>query len=443
MHVKETRLPSVPATAKQGSDPDDPSSWSWVETAVWTERMLAALGNGVEGGKWYALMDKVYAPRTLWAAWKRVAANRGAAGVDRVSVKRFEAKAACYLRELETALRDGSYRPAPVRRTHIPKGKETRPLGIPTVKDRVVQTALKLVLEPIYEKEFLPVSYGFRPQRGCKDALREVDRRLKAGYTWVVDADVASYFDTIPHSPLLACVKERVSDGRVLQLIQRFLEQDVLEGLHRWTPGAGTPQGAVLSPLLANLYLHSLDVALTRKGRAIVRYADDFVILCQSREEAEAALAEVADWMVQNGLALHPDKTRVGDCRIAGHGFEFLGYRFEGGRRYVRSKSLKALRDKIRQLTGRTRSGSLEGIIAELNPILQGWFGYFQHALRGTFRTIDSFVRRRLRAILRKREKRPGYGRTERDHRRWPNAFFAARGLFTLHEAYVLASQPR
>ena len=443
MGSQEMNVPTVPVTAKQGSGPDDPRTWSWVETSVWTERMLAALGNGVKGGKWYALMDKVYAPRTLGVAWKRVAANRGAAGVDRVSIKRFEAKAARYLKELEEALRNGSYQPAPVRRVHIPKGKGTRALGIPVVKDRIVQTALKLVLEPIYEKEFLPVSYGFRPKRGCKDALREVDQWIKAGYTWVVDADVASYFDSISHPLLLACVKEKVSDGKVLQLVQRFLEQEVLEGMRRWTPVAGTPQGAVLSPLLSNLYLHSLDVRLSAVGHKIVRYADDFVILCQSQEEAEAALAEVEAWTVQNGLALHPDKTHVGNCKDAGHGFDFLGYRFEGGHRYVRPKSLKALRDKVRRLTGRTRSGRLVDIIAELNPILKGWFGYFQHACYTTFRTIDGFVRRRLRAILRKRANRTGFGRCARDHRRWPNAFFAEHGLFTLHEAHALASQSR
>ena len=443
MGSKDTNVPTVPATAKQGNDPDDPSTWSWVEPSVWTERMLAALGNGVKGGKWYALMDKVTASHTLRAAWQRVARNRGAAGVDRVSIKRFEAKAASYLLELEEALRDGSYRPAAVRRVHIPKGNTTRPLGIPTVKDRVVQTALKLVLEPIFEKEFLPVSYGFRPRRGCKDALGEVDRWVKAGYTWVVDADVARYFDTIPHDRVLTCVREKVSDGQVLHLVQRFVEQDVLDGMDRWTPVAGTPQGAVISPLLSNVYLHSLDVRMTKAGRKIVRYADDFVILCQSQEEAEAALAEVEAWTVQHGLALNPDKTTVGNCTQAGQGFDFLGYRFEGGHRCVRRKSLQALKDKIRGLTGRTRSGSMRGIIAELNPILKGWFGYFKHARGSTFRALDGFVRRRLRAVLRKREKRPGFGRTQRDHYRWPNAFFAVHGLFTFHEAHVLASQSR
>ncbi len=255
-----------------------PLTWDWVETGVWTERMLAALGNGVKGGKWFSLMDKVCMPRTLTAAWERVAANKGAAGVDRISVERFAVKAEQYLKELSEDLRTKRYRPDAVRRIYIPKGAgQTRPLGIPTVKDRVVQTALKLVLEPIFEREFLPDSYGFRPGRGCKDALREVDRLLKEGYTWVVDADLKSYFDTIPHDRLMERVKERVSDGKVLDLIQAFLDQDILEEVKRWTPTKGTPQGAVLSPLLSNLYLHPLDVELSDAGYRVIRYADDCV----------------------------------------------------------------------------------------------------------------------------------------------------------------------
>ena len=406
--------------------------------------MLAALGNGVRGGKWHSLIDKVYAPQTLWAAWQRVAANQGAAGIDRMSVERFEANAERYLAELERTLREGSYQPDPVRRVHIPKGKgQTRPLGIATVKDRVVQAALKLVLEPIFEKEFLPVSFGFRPGRSCKDALRVVDQALKGGYTWVVDADLQSYFDTIPKQPLATLVREKVSDGKVLELLRRFLEQGVMEGLTRWTHVAGTPQGSVISPLMSNLYLHGLDQLLSDTEQKYVRFADDFVVLCRTRQEAEAVLATIQAWVVQNGLRLHPGKTRVGNCMEKGQGFEFLGYRFEAGRRWARPKSRKALREKIREKTGRTRSGSLATIISELNPILKGWFGYFQHADRPTFRDVDGFVRRRLRAILRKREKRPGFGRTPRDHLRWPNAFFAEHQLFTLHEAHALASQSR
>jgi RNA-directed DNA polymerase len=390
------------------------------------------------------LIDKVYAPRTLWAAWERVAANQGAAGIDRMSIERFEAHAERYLTELAEALRTNVYLPSPVRRVHIPKGNgKTRPLGIATVKDRVVHTALKLVMEPIFEKDFQPVSYGFRPERGCLDALRVVHQALKEGYTWVVDADLQSYFDTIPKEPLLALVREQVSDGRVLALVRAFLDQDVMDGLKRWTPMAGTAQGSALSPLLANLYLHGLDRLMSEAGIRYVRFADDFVALCRTRQEADAVLRAIQAWVMQNGLQLHPEKTRVGHCVEIGQGFEFLGYRFEAGRRWVRPKSRKALRDKIREKTGRTRSGSLETIIKELNPLLKGWFGYFRHAHRSTFRDVDGFVRRRLRALLRKREKRPGFGRTAHDHHRWPNAFFAAHGLFTLHEAHALASRPR
>ena len=444
MQQKELTDAIVQATARPESHPEDPRLWTWVSASVWTERMLAALGNGVRVGKWHSLIDKVYALPTLRLAWLRVAANHGAAGIDRMSIECFEAKAEHYLTELAQVLREGSYQPLPVRRVHIPKGKgKTRPLGIATVKDRIVQAALKLVLEPIFEKEFLPVSFGFRPQRGCKDALRVVDQALKDGYTWVVDADLQSYFDTIPKQPLLALVKEKVSDGKVLALLQRFLDQDVMDGMKRWTPVAGTAQGSVISPLLANLYLHGLDEVISEAGCQYARFADDFVALCRTRQEAEATLAKIQAWVEQHGLQLHPDKTRLGNCMEKGQGFEFLGYRFEAGRRWVRPKSRKALRDKIRKKTGRTRSGSLETIIKELNPILRGWFAYFKQAHRTTFRDVDGFVRRRLRAILRKRGKRPGFGRTPRDHHRWPNAFFAEQGLFTLQEAYVLASRSR
>ena len=429
---------------RRGAEARDPRQWEWVEAAVWTERMLAALGNGVKGGKWFSMMDKVYALSTLRAAWERVARNRGAAGVDRVSVERFRANEERYLEELSQALRTGRHRPEAVRRVHIPKGPgETRPLGIPTVKDRVVQTALKLVLEPIFEWEFAPTSYGFRPGRGCKDALREVDRLLKEGDTWVVDADIGSYYDSIPQGPMLERVKERVSDGKVLELVEAYLHQDVLEGMERWTPTAGTPQGAVLSPLLANVYLHPLDQEMAQAGYRMVRYADDFVVMCRSQAEAQRALERVRVWCEANGLSLHPDKTHVGNCVEAGQGFEFLGYRFETGRRWVRRKSLKALRAAIRAKTKRTRGQSLRRIIADVNVTLRGWFVYFQHADRWTFRPVDGFVRRRLRAILRKYKKKPGRGHCRADHQRWPNAYFAKRGLFTLVEAHAAASQSR
>ena len=441
---EESQASSVRIDAKQGAETQDPREWEWVEAEVWTERMLAALANGVKGGKWYSMMDKVYARRTLEAAWKQVEKNCGAAGIDRMGIGSFRENKDRYLQELHESLREGSYRPEAVRRVHIPKGEgKTRPLGIPTVKDRVTQTALKMTLEPIFEKEFLPMSYGFRPGRGCKDALREVDGHIKAGYTWVVDADLKSYFDSIPRERLLNRLEEKIGDGRILSLVDSYLRQKIVEGMKEWMPMAGTPQGAVISPLLANVYLHPLDKLMTEAGYKMVRYADDFVILCRNREEAEGVLAKARAWTEANGLMLHPEKTHVGNCLEAGQGFEFLGYRFEARRREVRKKSLHTLKDKMRGKTKRTRGDSIERIIEDINPILKGWFGYFKHAIPSTFKAMDGFTRRRLRALLRKQQKRPGQGRCLADHQRWPNAFFAELGLFTMVEAQVLARQSR
>lgn len=407
--------------------------------------MLAVLGNGIQGGKWYSLIDKVYRPSTLQRAWQRIAANKGASGVDGQSIERFAANEGKYLKELSEAICSGEYHPEAVRRVQIPKGAgKTRPLGIPTVKDRIVQTAVKMVIEPIFEHEFLPMSYGFRPNRSCKDALREVDRLVKAGFTHVVDADLAGYFDSIPQDKLLAQVGRLVSDGRVLGLLQSWLKQDVMEGVRRWTPIAGTPQGAVISPLLANTYLHPLDRLITSLGFHMVRYADDFVILCRSGEDAQKALRHVRSWVEANGLTLHPDKTHLGDCRNKGEGFEFLGYRFECGKRMVRKKSVQALRDKVRSKTKRNCGQSMAMVIANLNPMLRGWFAYFMHAEKWTYPAIDGFVRRRLRAIRRKQQKRPGMGRCYADHKQWPNAYFAERGLYIMQTARLrAASQSR
>ena len=431
--------------AKQGAEtPPASCSWSWVEAEVWTERMLSALGNGVKGGKWYSLTDKVYAPATLALAWTKVKANKGAAGVDGQSIERFAAQAERYLSELSMALREGSYRPQAVKRVEIPKGDgRMRPLGIPTVKDRIVQQAVRLVIEPIFESGFCDGSYGFRPGRGCRDALREVDRLLKEGFTWVVDADLKSYFDTIPHARLMERVEERVSDGRVLDLLRSWLKADILKGLDRWTPVEGSPQGAVISPLLANIYLDPLDRLVAERGYPMVRYADDFVILTRSRAEAEAALALVKAWVASNGLMLHPDKTRLANCRKTGNGFEFLGYRFESGRRKVRKKSLDKLKETIREKTRRTRGQSLQVVVIDLNRTLKGWFGYFKHARPSIFLELDQLIRRRLRAMLRKQEHRPGIGQNRSDHQRWPNAYFANAGLFALHTAWQSARQSR
>jgi RNA-directed DNA polymerase len=405
--------------------------------------MLAALDNGVKGDRWFSLMDKVSAPRTLRCAWERVRRNHGAAGLDRISVERFAGDAERYVEEVSVQLKAGTYTVQGVRRVYLPKaGGGERPLGIPTVKDRVVQTALKLLLEPIFEREFRAESYGFRPGRGAKDALRQVDALLADGYTYVVDADLKSYFDTIPQDRLLALVATRVADGSVLKLVDQYLHQQVVEGAKHWTPTQGTPQGAVLSPLLANLYLHPMDVQLGNRYR-LVRYADDFVILCRSEAEAQEALAELRAWVTAHGLTLHPDKTHVGDCRQRGQGFEFLGYRFEAGRRFVRRKSWQKIRDRIRSETRRTRGDGLARIIAVLNPILRGWYGYFCHAHRRTFVDLDQFVRRRLRAVLCKQQKRPSQGHHYAAHRRWSNRYFAEMGLFTLTTVHRAACQSR
>ena len=420
-----------------------PAHWAWVDRTIWTERMLAALGNGVKGNKWFSLIDKVYRPSTLSAAWQQVKANKGAAGIDRQSVQAFAAKEGKYLSELGKDLEQGTYRPQAVRRVEIPKaGGKTRALGIPTIKDRIVQTAVKRVIEPIFEREFLPMSHGFRPGRGCKDALREVNEHLRQGYTHVVDADLQGYFDNIPHARLKSKIEEHISDGRLLDLLASWLSQDIVKGMRSWTPTAGTPQGAVISPLLANLYLHPLDEKMTKLGYRMVRYADDFVILCQSAPQAQAAMQEVKAWVEENGLSLHPDKTHVGDCLVEGQGFEFLGYRFEAGKRWVRKKSLQRFKDKVREKTRRSRGDSMRTIIEDLDPMIRGWWGYFKHAHRHTFSTLDGFIRRRLRAILRKQEKRPGMGRCHADHQRWPNAYFANLGLFTMTQARQ-ASQSR
>jgi len=267
----EVQPAAVPARAKQAGDLR--ARWAWVEPRIWTERMLTALENGVKGDKWYSLMDKVYALDHLRQAFIRVKDNRGAAGVDHQTIPMFESHLETNLEPLSASLKDGSYRPQAVRRVWIPKpgGKEKRPLGIPTVRDRVVESALRQVMEPIFERDFAEHSYGFRPPRGTKDAWRRVDQLLKAGHRYVVDADLKSYFDTIPHGPLLVRVATKISDGKVLNLIEAFLKQAVMDRLSQWTPAGGTPQGAVVSPLLSNIYLDPLDHQMAGLGYEMVR----------------------------------------------------------------------------------------------------------------------------------------------------------------------------
>ena len=418
------------------------SRWEWTEPSVWTENMLAALETGVKGGKWFSLIDKVWNERNLRASFEKVKSNGGASGIDGKSIREFECRLDGELRKISEQIRNETYVPQAVRRVWIPKpgSREKRPLGIPTVKERTVQTALRNVIEPIFERIFSPKSFGFRPGRGCKDALRMVDALLKAGFNWIVDADLKSYFDSIPHEKLMAEVEKEISDSRILKLIRQYLKQKVMEGLEEWTPEEGTPQGAVISPLLANIYLNPLDHKMEEAGKEMIRYADDFVILCRTREEAEEALEAVRQWTKDAGLSLHPEKTRI--VNATEDSFDFLGYRFEKGHRYPRSKSLDKFLDKIRGITKRENGHSLDVIISRLNPSLIGWFGYFKHSRKFVFSDIDSWIRMRIRSMLRNRQGRRGRANGG-DNLRWPNKFFVEHGLFSLSSAHFRICQSR
>ena len=417
-----------------------PARWRWVKPSAWTVRMLTTLEQGVEGGKWFRLFDKVFSQRNLLAALQQVASKNGAAGVAHVSVTQFARALPESLWEVADQLKNGTYQPQSIRRVHIPKPgtNETRPLGIPTVRDRMVQAAVVNVIEPIFERDFAEHSYGFRPGRGCKDALRRVDALLKAGHIYVVDADLKGYFDSIPHDRLMARLKEKIADGSVLSLIESFLKANILDGLEEWSPTTGAPQGAVLSPLLSNVYLDPLDHLMAQAGIEMVRYADDFVLLCRTPATASQALELVRTWVADNGLTLHPTKTKVVDART--DGFDFLGYHFEGGTRWPREKSLAKLKDTIRDKTKRTNGDSLAMVITSLNRTLRGWFEYFKHSRRRTFGRLDGLIRRRLRSLLSHRAGRRRHGDGYANIR-WPTAFFTDQGLFSLAKAHALVRQ--
>jgi RNA-directed DNA polymerase len=407
--------------------------WWWVEHSVWTNRMLTRLEASEPTTVWFGLWDKVLSERNLQAAFWAVWRNDGAPGVDSQTVKQFDEHAVTELARLREELCTKRYRRQPARRVWIPKPgtSEKRPLGIPAVRDRTVEAATRNVLEPIFERDFAEHSYGFRPGRGCREAVGRVEELLSQGHEWCVDADLKSYFDTIPHERLMALVEQRIVDGSVLALLEQCLKAGVLEELRGWQPTErGTPQGAVISPLLANLYLNPLDHEMAGRGWEMVRYADDFVVLCRTKEQAETVLAFLREWTARAGLTLHPTKTRI--VNAVSEGVDFLGWHFRGGKKWPRKKSLQKLQEKMRPLTRRTQGRSLSEIIAKANPILRGWHGYFRTSHRTGLSGPDGWLRRRLRALLRKREKRPGYGLSEADSRRWPNRWFAGQGLFSL-----------
>lgn len=436
----QERLPErVPFAAIPAGE--TPTIAGWARREIWTDRMLTTLLNdAVKGGRWHALIDKVYRESNLYTAARQVLGNKGAAGVDRQTTEDFDQHLLAETRRLSEQIRGKTYQPQAARRTWIPKAgtsRERRPLGIPTVRDRVVQKALVNVIEPILDHTFHERSFGFRHGRSCRDALRIVEEKLSSGSVYVVDADLQGYFDSIPKDRLLDLVRKSISDSRVLGLIKQFLNQSLLEELREWTPETGVPQGAVLSPVLSNVYLNPLDHLMADHGFEMVRYADDFVVLCRSIEEAESALQMVREWVGEMGLTLHPTKTKIVDSRVKS--FQFLGYSFRGDQIHPRGTSLEKLKETIRRKTPRQSGLSMECTIASLNASLRGWFVYFRHARWPVYKNLDGMIRRRLRRQLLRRHRRNPQ-RLPRQQR-WPNAWFAELGLYSLREAHFRFAQ--
>jgi RNA-directed DNA polymerase len=350
---------------------------------------------------WYSLYDKIYAKANLEKAFSHVKKNKGAPGVDKVTIKMYEQKLEDNLEVLQEKLKSKTYRPKPVRRKMIEKDNgKLRPLGIPTVEDRIVQAAIRNILEPIFEEDFLPCSYGFRPGISAHMALDKVTEHLEAGYHYVIDADLQSYFDTIPHDKLVQQIRKRVTDGSVIRLIQQFLRAGVLEGeLYQDTP-EGAPQGGVLSPLLSNIYLHQLDQLMTDRGHRIVRFADDFIILCKSQKGAERVMKGVKIFLEEElGLTVNQEKTKV--VYSEKEPFTFLGFEFKGNIRRIDPKKEAKFKKRVKEITRRNQTVNIKTLIEEkLNSYLRGWANYFRHGnVKTKFKTWDSWIRRRLRMI--------------------------------------------
>jgi len=445
MQMEQTNERKPATVAAEKSEPkqagETQEKWKWVERSVWTKSMLQRLEESQEQTKWFSLWDKVWAGDNLAQACLEVILNKGSAGVDGQSTHELSVKMPEITQELQRELKGGTYKPLPVKRTWIdkPGSVEKRPLGVPACRDRTVQGALRHVMEPIFERDFAQHSYGFRPGKSAQQALARVEELLREGKIWIVDADLKSYFDTIPQEKLMEQVRRRVADGRIINLLESYLKAGVMETGKGWQPtDKGTRQGSIISPMLANIYLNPLDHLMEQGGYEMVRYADDFVVLCRSQEEAKEALAKITQWTEQAGLKLHPVKTRLVDASQKG-GFDFLGYHFESyqngsGKKWPRKKSMLKLRQAIREKTGRMRNMSMEQIIKEINPKIRGWYAYFKHSIPSALTGADGFIRRRLRSIQRWRHKRKGMSKG-RENPEYPNHYFEKLGLFCMGKA--------
>ena len=384
----------------------------------------------VKKRKWYSLIDKVYRLPNLLESWYEVRENKGAPGVDKESIQEFERKLNQNLKELHRLLKEGRYIPSPLRRVLIPKpsSDKLRPLGIPTVRDRVVQQAIKRIIEPIFEAKFKDVSYGYRPNRRAHKAIQKCKEYIDAGHVWVVDADITSFFDKVDHKLMMRALNEEIADGTLLDLIEQFLKAGVMKDGKLDATYEGVPQGGVISPLLANIYLHHFDEVMAERGYRLVRYCDDFVIFTKFGRKAERAL-QVTRQILEEGLLLklNPQKTRIAHAVF--DGFEFLGCRFKYG--YIRPKdrSISSFKNRVRYITRRQQPRKLKEVIDRLNPMVRGWGNYFRYGnVKVLYRSLDEWTRMRLRSFLEKKKA------VKYQNRRISNQRFKSQGLVSLQE---------